>query len=57
VEQKTTQELANAAIEKNCAFMGVQPHVTKNMTENTWVADSGTTCHITNEKTGGLYDT
>jgi len=26
------------------------------MTENTWVADSGATCHITNKKTK-LYDT
>jgi len=48
--------LASVATEENCAFVGVQPHATKNMTENMWVADSGAMCHIINEKTR-LYDT
>jgi len=49
-ELKTAQESANTAIEKNCTFVGVQSHATKTMTENTWVADSGTMCHITKQE-------
>jgi len=49
-QKKAETETANATQET--ALMAM---TTKAVSENTWIADSGATCHITNDLTG-LYD-
>jgi len=56
-EQKASgTHMANMAEECQYAFVMGLEATTKKITNKTWIADSGATCHITNEKTG-LYDT
>jgi len=48
-------EVANMAVNTdNMVFMAVEDH--KKMTNDTWVTDSGATCHITNSLEG-MFDT
>ena len=47
--------MANTAIRSdNVAFMGLEEE-SKKLMEDTWIADSGATCHIT-QLLEGLYD-
>jgi len=47
-------EVANTAVNMdNMVFMAVEGHM--NLTEDTWIADSGATCHITTDMKG-MFD-
>ncbi len=48
-------EATNTAVNMdNVVFMAVEGH-RKKLTEDTWIADSGATCHITNSMEG-MFD-
>jgi len=47
--------MANTAVNtNNIVFMAIEGHM--KLTDNTWIADSGATCHITN-LLSGMFDT